>query len=68
MIRTRTVRRLLLAPILLLVICGRAMAQAVDPATLLNPPADTWLTYHGDYSGKRHSQPDRRSRPPTSIR
>jgi alcohol dehydrogenase (cytochrome c) len=32
-----------------------AGAQGVDPAMLLKPPADSWLTYHGDYSGKRHS-------------
>lgn len=32
-----------------------AGAQEVDPAALLKPPADSWLTYHGDYSGKRHS-------------
>ena len=39
------------------VMCGGAavMAQRVAPETLLNPPADSWLTYHGDYSGKRHS-------------
>ena len=30
-------------------------AQILDPAMLLNPPPDTWPTYHGDYSGKRHS-------------
>ena len=30
-------------------------AQGVDPSTLLSPPADGWLTYHGDYSGRRHS-------------
>jgi alcohol dehydrogenase (cytochrome c) len=30
-------------------------AQGVDPAALLNPPADSWLTYHGDYSGRHHS-------------
>jgi alcohol dehydrogenase (cytochrome c) len=30
-------------------------AQDVDPAALLKPSADSWLTYHGDYSGKRHS-------------
>jgi alcohol dehydrogenase (cytochrome c) len=27
----------------------------LDPATLLKPPADAWPTYHGDYSGRRHS-------------
>src|SRR5262249_56029343 len=31
-------------------------AQTVNPAALLNPPADSWLTYHGDYSGQRHSR------------
>lgn len=30
-------------------------AQYVDPKDLLHPPADSWLTYHGDYSGRRHS-------------
>src|SRR5450631_9621 len=30
-------------------------AQNLDPATLLNPPTDSWPIYHGDYSGKRHS-------------
>lgn len=30
-------------------------AQELDPSALLHPPADTWPTYHGDYSGKRHS-------------
>src|SRR6185436_2191557 len=28
----------------------------LDPATLLNPPADSWPTYHGDYTGQRHSR------------
>jgi alcohol dehydrogenase (cytochrome c) len=32
-----------------------AGAQTVDPKALQNPPADAWLTYHGDYSGQRHS-------------
>jgi alcohol dehydrogenase (cytochrome c) len=30
-------------------------AQSVDPQKLVNPPADTWLTYHGAYNGQRHS-------------
>lgn len=29
--------------------------QGLDPAALLNPPADSWPGYHGDYSGRRHS-------------
>jgi alcohol dehydrogenase (cytochrome c) len=32
-----------------------AAAQSLDPATLLKPPADSWPTYHGDYTGQRHS-------------
>jgi len=31
-------------------------AQNVDPKTLLSPPADSWLTYHGEYNGQRHSK------------
>ena len=29
--------------------------QNVDPALLAKPQPDSWLNYHGDYSGKRHS-------------
>jgi alcohol dehydrogenase (cytochrome c) len=32
-----------------------ALAQGVDPSSLLKPPADSWLLYHGDYTGKRQS-------------
>jgi alcohol dehydrogenase (cytochrome c) len=32
-----------------------ALAQNINAATLLHPPADSWPTYHGDYSGRRHS-------------
>ena len=31
-------------------------AQTVDPKELLHQPSDEWLTYHGDYSGRRHSE------------
>ena len=31
-------------------------AQSVDPKALLSPPADSWLTYHGEYNGQRHSK------------
>jgi len=31
-------------------------AQSVDPSLLLKPPADSWPTYHGDYSGRRHTK------------
>jgi alcohol dehydrogenase (cytochrome c) len=42
-----------------LAFCGVLVAQSpqgLDPATLLKPPADSWPTYHGDYSGQRHSR------------
>jgi len=39
-----------------LALSGPAMAQGLDPAALLNPPSDSWPTYHGDYSGQRHSR------------
>ena len=29
--------------------------QGLDPAMMLKPPVDSWPTYHGDYSGRRHS-------------
>lgn len=28
------------------------LAQGVDPKDLLHLPPDSWLTYHGDYSGR----------------
>ncbi|MGH9614036.1 MAG: acido-empty-quinoprotein group A, partial [Bryobacteraceae bacterium] len=31
------------------------LGQMLNPAALLKPPADTWPTYNGDYSGRRHS-------------
>jgi alcohol dehydrogenase (cytochrome c) len=34
---------------------GLLRAQNVDAAMLLKPPADSWPSYHGDYSGRRHS-------------
>jgi alcohol dehydrogenase (cytochrome c) len=33
-----------------------ASAQGVDFQKMVNPPADAWLTYHGDYNGQRHSK------------
>jgi alcohol dehydrogenase (cytochrome c) len=42
------------------IVCEAAIvaerAQTVDPAMLLKPPVDSWPTYHGDYSGQRHSR------------
>ncbi|HEX4568661.1 MAG TPA: PQQ-binding-like beta-propeller repeat protein, partial [Vicinamibacterales bacterium] len=31
------------------------LAQGLDPASLLKPSPDSWPTYHGDYTGRRHS-------------
>ena len=33
--------------------CALVAAQGLDPAALLKPPADSWPTYHGDYTGQR---------------
>jgi alcohol dehydrogenase (cytochrome c) len=33
-----------------------AACQVADPLEMLNPPVDAWLTYHGDYTGQRHSK------------
>jgi alcohol dehydrogenase (cytochrome c) len=30
-------------------------AKVLEPSALLRPSADSWPTYHGDYSGRRHS-------------
>jgi alcohol dehydrogenase (cytochrome c) len=31
-------------------------AQNLESAAILHPSPDSWPTYHGDYTGKRHSQ------------
>jgi alcohol dehydrogenase (cytochrome c) len=49
-------RRLVPIAAALLACCIAGAAQGLDPSTLLNPPADSWPTYHGDYSGRRHSR------------
>ena len=37
-------------------VCTSASAQhTFDPANMLAPGTDSWPTYHGDYSGLRHS-------------
>src|SRR4029077_13942495 len=43
---------------LLLLGCLSAITigQGLDPAMLLKPSADSWPTYHGDYSGQHHSR------------
>jgi len=37
-------------------VAALAAGQNVDSNMLRHPPADAWLTYHGDYSGERHSR------------
>ena len=44
------------ATVCTLALAPRVMAQGVDAAMLLNPPADSWPTYNGEYSGQRHSK------------
>ena len=48
---------LLAAGVLIVIVIaqGSVVAQDVNAAMLLHPSADSWPTYHGDYSGKRHS-------------
>jgi len=38
-----------------LVFASALQAQGVEEQMLLHPPADSWPSYHGDYSGRRHS-------------
>jgi alcohol dehydrogenase (cytochrome c) len=33
-----------------------AQGHGLDPVALLKPSTDSWPTYHGDYSGQRHSR------------
>jgi alcohol dehydrogenase (cytochrome c) len=35
---------------------GTVITQGLDPSVLRNPPVDSWPTYHGDYTGQRHSR------------
>jgi alcohol dehydrogenase (cytochrome c) len=66
MMATMNLRRLVfrsLMATLPLAGCALVLAQSpapgsigLDPATLLNPPPDSWPTYHGDYTGRRHSK------------
>jgi alcohol dehydrogenase (cytochrome c) len=56
-LRPNTFRSLLVAlPIAASALLVAQGPQGLDPALLLEPPADTWPTYHGDYTGQRHSR------------
>ena len=45
-----------IASTFLLLAAGPLAAQSLEPEQLLHPSPDSWPVYHGDYSGKRHSQ------------
>jgi len=49
-------RRFVSGLAIVVVACGLVTAQGLDPAALLKPSPDSWPTYHGDYSGQRHSR------------
>ena len=44
------------AVLLLVAFPQSLIAQNLDPAQILHPSPDSWPTYHGDYSGRRHSK------------
>ena len=44
------------AAVLAVAAVAPAIAQDVPADLLLRPPADSWPTYHGDYSGQHHSR------------
>ena len=41
---------------LMFLFSGQLQSQGLDPVTIANPPSDSWPSYHGDYSGRRHSR------------
>ena len=47
--------RLALIVTIALALGGFGDGQGLDPAALQKPAVDAWPTYHGDYSGQRHS-------------
>src|SRR6185312_2593738 len=48
-------RDLRLVALMLVLAPAVLSAQGLDPAKLLQPPTDTWPSFHGDYSGRRYS-------------
>jgi alcohol dehydrogenase (cytochrome c) len=51
----RTCRRFAESLALLALMARPGVAQDARVETLLHPAADSWPTYHGDYSGRHHS-------------
>src|SRR5581483_7833272 len=53
--KSHSIRKILCAA-LLFFFPASLRSQVLDPATIAKPPVDSWPSYHGDYSGRRHSQ------------
>ena len=49
-------KKIFCAAALLFFFPGRLRSQGLDPAIIAKPPIDSWPSYHGDYSGRRHSR------------
>ena len=56
-LRTRAPSHLWVLVVFVLLASGLVVAQSrgLDPSQILMPLADSWPTYSGDYSGRRHS-------------
>jgi alcohol dehydrogenase (cytochrome c) len=52
----RWTRPLAFSLVAVLTLVAQVIGQGLDPSALRTPSADTWPTYHGDYSGQRHSR------------
>jgi alcohol dehydrogenase (cytochrome c) len=51
-----TLKRLIpFLPLLAVPVLLSAQGKGLDPADILKPLSDSWVTYNGDYSGKRYS-------------
>ena len=50
-----TIMKQFLAVLLILLPFVASAQKGLDPSSLLEPPIDTWPTYHGDYSGRHYS-------------
>jgi alcohol dehydrogenase (cytochrome c) len=48
-------RRIFFTALFAALLSVTAVCQELNPDTITNPPADSWPTYHGDYTGRRHS-------------
>src|SRR3954469_19118467 len=53
--RTGMNRNLLALSVLSAAFAGAAFGQPLPPAAIVHPKADSWPTFHGDYSGRHYS-------------